>query len=65
MKGPITSVAATQGSKVSRKATPKTLSKEDLDEFKEAVVGSQLGKADLMKGLKARYVSMSKFFICV
>jgi chromatin assembly factor 1 subunit A len=54
MKGPINSVAATQGSKPGRKPAPKALSKEDLDEFKEAVVGSQLSKADLLKGLKAR-----------
>ena len=54
MKGPITSVAATQSSKPGRKSAPKSLSKEDLDEFKEAVVGSQLGKAELLKGLKAR-----------
>jgi chromatin assembly factor 1 subunit A len=54
MKGPINSVAATQSSKPGRKPTPKSLSKEDLDEFKEAVVGSQVSKADLLKGLKAR-----------
>ncbi len=55
MKGPITSVPATQSSKVKPKAPPKALSKEDLDEFKDAVVGSQLSKADILKGLKARY----------
>ena len=54
MKGPINSVAGAQASKSKSKPTPKALSKEDLDEFKEAVVGSQLGKADLTKGLKAR-----------
>ena len=54
MKGPINSVTATQRTKSGGKSTPKPLGKEDLDEFKEAVVGSQLGKADLMKGLKAR-----------
>ena len=54
MKGPINSVAAAQSSKPGRKPTPKALSKEDLDEFKEAVVGSQVSKADLLKGLKAR-----------
>ena len=53
-KGPITSVSATQGSKGSRKPPPKTLGKEDMEEFKEAVVNSPLSKADLMKGLKAR-----------
>jgi chromatin assembly factor 1 subunit A len=54
MKGPITSTATTQGSKGKPKAPPKVLSKEDLDEFKDAVVGSQLGKAELLKGLKSR-----------
>lgn len=54
-KGPINSVTATQsGEKRGRKPSPKTLSKEDLDEFKDAVVGSQLGKLELCKGLKAR-----------
>lgn len=56
MKGPINSAVATHGSKPGRKPAPKSLSKEDLDEFKEAVVGSQLSKADLLKGLKARLV---------
>jgi hypothetical protein len=32
------------------------LSKEDMEEFKDAVVGSALKKADLSKGLKSRYV---------
>lgn len=54
-KGPITSVASTQGSKPGRKPAPKTLSSEDMEEFKEAVVNSPLSKADLLKGLKARY----------
>ena len=54
-KGPINSVAATHsGEKRGRKPSSKTLSKEDLDEFKDAVVGSQLGKLELCKGLKAR-----------
>jgi chromatin assembly factor 1 subunit A len=55
-KRPINSVAssAAQGEKRGRKAAPKTLSKEDMDEFKDAVVGSQLGKLELCKGLKAR-----------
>lgn len=54
-KGPINSVTATQsGEKRGRKPSPRTLSKEDLDEFKDAVVGSQLGKLELCKGLKAR-----------
>jgi chromatin assembly factor 1 subunit A len=53
-KGPINSVAATQGEKRGRKPAPKVLSKEDMDEFKDAVVGSALKKADLAKGLKSR-----------
>jgi chromatin assembly factor 1 subunit A len=53
-KGPITNVASTQGSKSGRKPVPKTLSTEDMQEFKEAVVNSPLSKADLLKGLKAR-----------
>ncbi|KAK3707622.1 hypothetical protein LTR37_011970 [Vermiconidia calcicola] len=59
MRGPINSVAATQGSKPGRKAAPKILSKEDLDEFKDAVVGSQLFKAELLKGLKARFPKLT------
>lgn len=53
-KGPINSVAATQGEKRGRKPAPRVLSKEDMDEFKDAVVGSALKKADLQKGLKSR-----------
>lgn len=53
-KGPITSAAASGGAKRGPKPQPKTLSKEDLDEFKEAVLGSPLGKIELCKGLKAR-----------
>lgn len=53
-KGPINSVAATQGEKRGRKPAPRILSKEDMDEFKDAVVGSALKKADLTKGLKSR-----------
>ena len=55
-KGPINSVSSTAapGEKRGRKAAPKVLSKEDMDEFKDAVVGSQLGKLELCKGLKAR-----------
>lgn len=53
-KGPITSLAASQAAKRGPKPSPKTLSKEDLDEFKEAVIGSPLGKLDLQKGLKNR-----------
>ncbi|TKA69696.1 hypothetical protein B0A55_07858 [Friedmanniomyces simplex] len=53
-KGPITSAAASQGAKRGPKAQPKVLSKEDLDEFKDAVVGSALGKVELAKGLKTR-----------
>jgi chromatin assembly factor 1 subunit A len=55
-KGPITSVAASQHAKRGPKPAPKTLNKEDLEEFKEAVVGSPLGKLELQKGLKTRYV---------
>lgn len=53
-KGPINSVAAIQGEKRGRKPAPRVLSKEDMDEFKDAVVGSALKKADLQKGLKSR-----------
>lgn len=53
-KGPINSVAATQGEKRGRKPAPRVLNKEDMDEFKDAVVGSALKKADLTKGLKSR-----------
>lgn len=58
-RGPITTVAATQnqGAKRGPKPAPRTMSKEDLAEFKEAVVNSPLGKLELQKGLKARYVS--------
>ena len=56
MKGPITSSAVTKSSTAKAKATPKPLSKEDLDEFKDAIVGSQSSKVDLMKGLKLRSV---------
>lgn len=55
-KGPITSVASTQGSKPGRKPAPKALSTEDMEEFKDAVVSSPLSKAELLKGLKARYI---------
>jgi chromatin assembly factor 1 subunit A len=54
-KGPITSLSATQGEKRGRKPAPRVLSKEDMEEFKDAVVGSALKKADLSKGLKSRY----------
>ena len=53
-KGPITSLAATLGDKRGRKPAPRVLSKEDMEEFKDAVVGSALKKADLSKGLKSR-----------
>lgn len=53
-KGPITSVAALQVAKRGPKPAPKTLSKEDFDEFKDAVVGSPIGKLDLQKALKDR-----------
>ncbi|KAK6431077.1 hypothetical protein LTR95_012761, partial [Oleoguttula sp. CCFEE 5521] len=55
-KGPINSIASTApsstGEKRGRKPAPRTLSREDLDEFRDAVVGSQLGKAELCKALK-------------
>lgn len=56
-KGPVSSTTAmTPAVKRGRKPQPKALSKEDLDELKAAVVGNQLGKLDLHKALKARYV---------
>jgi chromatin assembly factor 1 subunit A len=58
-KGPINSVVATQGVQRGRKATPRVLSKKDMDEFKDAVVGSVLKKADLTKGLKSRQVYLA------
>ncbi|KAK6442182.1 hypothetical protein LTR95_001591 [Oleoguttula sp. CCFEE 5521] len=58
-KGPINSIASTApsstGEKRGRKPAPRTLSREDLDEFKDAVVGCQLGKAELCKALKLRF----------
>ncbi|EME42797.1 hypothetical protein DOTSEDRAFT_173229 [Dothistroma septosporum NZE10] len=59
VKGPITTVAALQGAKRGPKPAPKTLSKEDLEEFKEAVIGSPIGKLELQKGLKARFPKMT------
>lgn len=53
-KGPITSIASTQGAKRGPKPAAKTLSTEDMEEFKDAVVDSPLSKADLLKGLKTR-----------
>ncbi len=61
-KGPITSLSTASGEKRGRKPAPKVLSKEDMDEFKDAVVGSGLKKADLCKGLKSRYVLMCAHF---
>ncbi|EME81707.1 uncharacterized protein MYCFIDRAFT_188682 [Pseudocercospora fijiensis CIRAD86] len=58
-KGPITSLAASQAAKRGPKPAPKTLSKEDLAEFKEAVVGSPLGKIELQKGLKSRFPKLT------
>jgi chromatin assembly factor 1 subunit A len=57
-RGPITTLTASQnqGAKRGPKPAPRTLSKEDMAEFKEAVVDSPLGKLELQKGLKARYV---------
>lgn len=53
-KGPITTLTADQGAKRGRKPRSKTLSKEDLDEFKEAVIGSPIAKLELCKALKLR-----------
>jgi chromatin assembly factor 1 subunit A len=56
-KGPITAVTtttSTQGAKRGPKPQPKVLTTEDLEEFKEAVIGSNLKKADLLKALKSR-----------
>lgn len=53
-KGPITTAAALQSIKRGPKPQLKILSTEDLEEFKEAVVGSPLAKLELCKGLKAR-----------
>ncbi|KAK1044517.1 hypothetical protein LTR33_015294 [Friedmanniomyces endolithicus] len=58
-KGPIMSATTSQGAKPGPKVQPKVLSKEDLDEFKDAVVGSPLGKVDLAKGLKTRFPKMT------
>ena len=59
-KGPITTfAAATQAPKRGPKPQPRVLNSEDLEEFKEAVIGSPLGKIELCKGLKARYASAS------
>lgn len=51
MKGPIMAVAKLKAAKPS----PPQLSTEDIEEFKEAVQGSNLGKAELLKALKLRY----------
>ncbi|KAK0309925.1 hypothetical protein LTR01_004123 [Friedmanniomyces endolithicus] len=58
-KGPIMSAMTSQGAKPGPKVQSKVLSKEDLDEFKDAVVGSPLGKVDLAKGLKTRFPKMT------
>ncbi|KAF2208572.1 hypothetical protein CERZMDRAFT_114533 [Cercospora zeae-maydis SCOH1-5] len=59
-KGPITSATALAPAvKRGRKPQPRTLSKEDLEELKEAVVGSPLGKLELHKGLKARFPKLT------
>lgn len=53
--GPITTSTQTASTaKRGPKAQPKTLNKEDLEEFKDAVVNSPLGKVELCKGLKTR-----------
>ena len=50
MKGPIMAVAGTKAAKL---PTPKMTEKE-LDDFKEAIDGSNLTKATLLKALKQR-----------
>lgn len=46
--------ASTQVQKAGRKPSPKTLSTEDLEEFKGFVVGKTSSKGDLLKELKTR-----------
>nr|POE87435.1 chromatin assembly factor 1 subunit rlf2 [Quercus suber] len=60
MKGPITSLPGTIGAKRGPKPQPKQLGGQVMEEFKEAVIGSQLRKLDLHKGLKLRYVALSR-----
>ncbi|CAK4016802.1 chromatin assembly complex [Lecanosticta acicola] len=59
MKGPITTAGAAPPAKRGPKPAPKTLSKEDMDEFKNAVIGSDVGKLELQKSLKARFPKMT------
>lgn len=54
MKGPIMAVASGK----SVKPAAKPLKDEDLAEFHEAVVGSNLNKIELLKALKKRYVKI-------
>jgi len=54
MKGPIMAVATGKGVK----PAAKPLKDEDLAEFHEAVVGSNLHKIELLKALKKRYVEV-------
>lgn len=54
-KGPITNVAASQA-KRGPKPQSRILSSGDLAAFKDAVVGSNIGKLELQKQLKTRYV---------
>ena len=53
-KGPINSVAASQGEKRGRKPAPRVLSKEDMDEFKDAVTALHAMDEARGKGLKSR-----------
>lgn len=52
MKGPIMTVAKSK----TAKAPPPKLSDEEISDFREAIEGSNLGKNDLLKALKQRYV---------
>ncbi|KAK3679800.1 hypothetical protein LTR78_000176 [Recurvomyces mirabilis] len=51
--------AATPGAKRGPKAQPRTLSKEDFDEFKQAIVGNTVPKAELQKALKASFSKLT------
>jgi len=46
--------ATPSGRQPGRKPLPKTLSKEDMDEFRDFVIGNRATKADLLKELKTR-----------
>ncbi|EMC94130.1 hypothetical protein BAUCODRAFT_26328 [Baudoinia panamericana UAMH 10762] len=53
-KAPTATSAAPKAAKPGRKPQARVVSAEDWAEFKEAVVGSVVGKVELAKGLKAR-----------